>query len=120
MVTPKPTCLFQHVQIASLHSGEKKSQAVTGFIKGNLWLGQGPADPAAEGSGWAASSVRGREEEGDAAARAGPKAERRGRPLPLAREAAFHSHGPVDMPEGGIGTGLSVLAYQLCDFGPVT
>lgn len=32
----------------------------------------------------------------------------------------FAPSGLMDVPEGGMGAGLSVLAYQLCDFGPVT
>lgn len=87
-VTPKPTRLSQHVQTASLHSREKKSQAATGFIKGNPWLGHRPADPVAEGSGWAASRPGGG---WGCSSLCGAKAERRGRPLhPCAREAAFH------------------------------
>lgn len=39
---------------------------------------------------------------------------------PVPRKQLSTLEGPVDMPKGGIGTGLSVLAYQLCDFGPVT
>lgn len=85
-LAPKPACLSQQVLITSLHGRwGSRAQGVMGVMEGSPWPGQGPTGSVAEGSGWAASSVRGqgKEEEDE---------ETGMRPWqPCAQEAAFRS-----------------------------